>query len=312
MRTQSIGLLLIIGFITSCYRVPDQISPHVDYCVQQEHLHQLPSAFPSLSREERHEEWGREWTLGRAFACQLDLYRAITAFKCAEILVDTENPRRREIEYEILLCYFFGKKYDDAICAFEQSGLAHVDKSFGPYRDLLLILYECYGETQNFERRARIIELMEQTFPDTAHQLLLSEALREGSLDQLDCFAQDDPDVCQLLTNYYAKKKSVSRAQILNAVIPGAGYLYLGQRQSAMTAFLLNGLFIAAAWQFFSHGHTAAGIITAGFESGWYFGGIYGAGEEAKYYNEHIYEQDATALLNHRKLFPTLMLQYDF
>ena len=304
--------LISLGALASCYRVPDQITPHVDLCVQQEHLQQLTNAFPPLSPIEQHEEWGREWTIGRAFAHQLDLYRAITAFKRAEILISSEHPRRREIEYEILLCYFFGKKYNDVIDTFEHSGLCHVDKSFLPYRDLLLILYECYGETDNLERRSRILELMDQSFPETAHQLLLSEALREGNLDQLSCFAQDDPDLSHLLTSYYAKKKSVGKAQFFNALVPGAGYLYLGQRQSAMTAFLLNGLFIAAAWQFFSHDHLAAGIITTIFESGWYFGGIYGAGEEAKYYNEHIYEKDASTLLNQRKLFPTLMLQYDF
>ena len=88
--------------------------------------------------------------------------------------------------------------------------------------------------------------------------------------------------------------------------------MYIGQKKSALTAFLLNSLFIAAAYEFFHHGHVAAGIITTSFEAGWYFGGIYGAGEEAKYYNERVYEQDATAILNDTKLFPVLMIQYGF
>ncbi len=100
--------------------------------------------------------------------------------------------------------------------------------------------------------------------------------------------------------------------QLLNALIPGAGYLYIGQKKSALTAFLLNGLFIAAAYQFFHHRHVAAGIITTGFEAGWYFGGIYGAGEEAKYYNERLFEKNAATVLNDYKLFPALMMQYAF
>jgi len=48
------------------------------------------------------------------------------------------------------------------------------------------------------------------------------------------------------------------------------------------------------------------------FEAGWYFGGIYGAGEEAKYYNERVYEKEANALLNEKKLFPVLMLGHSF
>ena len=53
-------------------------------------------------------------------------------------------------------------------------------------------------------------------------------------------------------------------------------------------------------------------MIFAGFEMGWYFGGIYGAGEEAKFYNERVYEAYATPMMNQRKLFPALSLQYAF
>jgi hypothetical protein len=114
------------------------------------------------------------------------------------------------------------------------------------------------------------------------------------------------------LENYFSEKKSVKKAQFLNALLPGAGYLYLGQKKSALTAFCLNTLFITAAYQFFKHHHFAAGLITTSFESGWYFGGIYGAGEEAKYYNERLYEQNASRVLNAHNLFPALMLDHAF
>ena len=63
-----------------------------------------------------------------------------------------------------------------------------------------------------------------------------------------------------------------------------------------------------------AHGwrHTAAGIITTLFESGWYFGGIYGVGLETKYYNERVYEKNASCVLNEKNLFPVLMIQYGF
>ena len=73
-----------------------------------------------------------------------------------------------------------------------------------------------------------------------------------------------------------------------------------------------NGLFIAAAVHCFQHNHLAAGIIFTSFEAGWYFGGIYGAGEEAKTYNERLYEKKITPLMNQKGLFPVFMLQYGF
>lgn len=310
-----IHLSLIICIFVSCYRVPDRIDPRVSYQLQDQHFQHLSGAFPPLTKEERASDWGREYIIGRAFANELDLYRAISTFKRAEILVDQNKERKLEIQYDILLCYFLAKRYDEVIESFEKGDLAHVDKSFYAYHDLLLILYESYREMEECEKEAKILELMEKTFPVTNEDLKVSCAIRSGDLAMIDQFAcgfQHPSYLDSLVDCYCANKKSVGRAQLFNALLPGAGYLYIGQRKSALTAFLLNGLFIAAATQFFIHKHFAAGLITAGFEAGWYFGGIYGAGEEAKYYNERLYERAASTILNEHKLFPILMLDHAF
>lgn len=309
-------LLTLLLCLSSCYRVPDQLDPRINYQIQDQHFSHLSSGFPSLSCEEKRSDWGREYIIAHHFARELDLYRAVSTFKRAEILLPSdENQRKLEIQYDILLCYFLGGRYDEAIEIFDKSELACVDKTFPAYHDLLLVLYECYQETDNIEKQEKTYRLIEQSYPDTAEKLRLSRAIREGDLDTIHCFAEGFPKdsyLDELLCYYQENKKSVATAQILNAIIPGAGYLYIGQKKSAFTAFVLNGLFITAAVQFFRHNHVAAGIITSGFESGWYFGGIYGAGEEAKYYNERLYEKKASLILNQHKLFPTLMMRYDF
>lgn len=317
MRKALVFLIpLLLIYSTSCYRVPDKIDPRINYQIQDQHFSKLASAFPPLSSSERASDWGREWIIASCFASELDLYRAVSTYKRALILLpDDETERKLEIQYDILLCYYLGNRYDEAIESFEKSDLACVDKTFPAYHDLLLILYECYREMDNPEKQARIYDLMEKSYPDTAEKIELSRAIREGNLDKVECFAegfQHDSYLDDLLCYYESQKKSVATAQLLNALIPGAGYLYIGQRKSAFTAFLLNGLFITAAVQFFRHNHVAAGIITTGFESGWYFGGIYGAGEEAKYYNERLYERKASVVLNQHNLFPTLMMKYEF
>ncbi|HSX10625.1 MAG TPA: hypothetical protein VLF94_02775 [Chlamydiales bacterium] len=306
---------LFFLLLAACYRVPDRLDPRVSYQLQDQHFELLTGAFPPLSPEERAADWGKEYTIARAFAGELDLYRAVFTFKRAEILNTNNQERKLEIQYDIVLCFFLGKRYDEAVEAFEKSDLAHVDKTFPAYHDLLLVLYESYRELDNPEKQARILELLDKTFPGTGEELKVSIAIRDGDLPTLVCFAEgfQRPSYLDSLVDCYAEqKKSVGKAQLLNALVPGAGYLYIGQRKSALTAFLLNGLFIAAATEFFIHDHLAAGIITIGFESGWYFGGIYGAGEEAKYYNERLYEKNASVVLNEYKLFPVLMLQHSF
>ncbi|MFI5334670.1 MAG: hypothetical protein ACHQT8_05860 [Chlamydiales bacterium] len=156
---------------------------------------------------------------------------------------------------------------------------------------------------------------MQASDPKTAEKIELSSAMKRADLLLLEKRAQEKPKedfLKPLLACYELEKKSIGKARAFNMVLPGAGYLYLGQKKSALTAALLNGLFIAAAVHCFQHRHLAAGIIFTSFEAGWYFGGIYGAGQEAKYYNERLYEQKAAPLMNQKGLFPVFMLKYGF
>jgi hypothetical protein len=261
-------------------------------------------------------DWGKEVIIARTFADELDLYRAISTYKRAEILVSPiDKGRKLEIQYDILLCYFFARRYDEAVHYFEKSELAHVDKTFPAHKDLFLILYECYREIDAPEKEEKILELMEQSDGATAEKLNISRKVREGDIEAVEDLCIGPPRteyLCHLLDQYNDQKKSVATAQTLNAFLPGAGYLYIGQKTAAFTAFLLNSLFVIAAYEFFHQGHTAGGIITTVFEAGWYFGGIYGVGLETKYYNERVYERISASVLNEQKLFPVLMLEFGF
>ena len=159
-----------------------------------------------------------------------------------------------------------------------------------------------------------VMKIMENEYPEEAKKLSLTTALQKGNVQDLQVMAREDPSdelISNFLTTYNREKKSVKKAQGLN-FLPGAGYLYVGQRQSAITAFLFNGLFIAAAVYFYQDGNIPAGLIATSFEAGWYFGGIYGAGEAAKLYNERIYEANAYILMNKKQLSPAMMLNYAF
>ncbi|MBP9841555.1 MAG: tetratricopeptide repeat protein [Simkaniaceae bacterium] len=306
-------LLLLLLFCTGCYRVPSKIEPQINYMVQDNYIKSLAAAFTPLSSVERNSSWGQEYTIGLAFARELDLYRAISTFKRAAILIPPKLIERKlEIDYFILYCFYLGNKYRDVIDTFESSSLRQVSTTFPAYHDLLIILYESYMKTGEEEKATGILEIIDEAYPETAKKLEVSTALTEGHIEALEQIRVDDPSLSELMASYEKEKKSVPRAQIYNALLPGAGYAYVGQKQSAFTAFTLNALFIAAAVEFFRHGYIAAGIITTTFESGWYFGGIYGAGEAAKLYNERIYEKKAYALLGSEKRFPILMLRYGF
>lgn len=305
-------LLIPLLVLTACYRVPDTLEPQLDYTVQEGHIQTLPPAFPPLSAVEKNTSWGSEYQIAMHFAKELDLYRAISTFKRTEILLPTDkHARLMEVQYYQLYCYYLAKRFDDAIYLYEHSRLRNVTAGFPAYHDFLVIMYECFLKTDNIEDAHAVLEQIDERYPDTAKTLEISTAFSTGHIDAISAISSDEEVLEDLVTEYTAEKKSIAKAQSLN-LFPGAGYLYVGQKQTAITSFVLNALFITAAVQFFRNNYIAAGLITTSFEAGWYFGGIYGAGEAAKLYNERLYEKKAYTIMGRQGLYPVLTLRYGF
>jgi len=70
------------------------------------------------------------------------------------------------------------------------------------------------------------------------------------------------------------------------AIVPGFGYWYDGYNQTALSALVINGLFIWGTYEAFRHDHTGLGVTLALFELGWYAGSIYGSIVSATRRNE--------------------------
>src|SRR3990167_6793986 len=114
-------LYIIILLFSSCYRVEDKLEPNISYNLDEKFFQSLQNPSTPLTDEEKKEDFAKEFIIAKRFAEEMDLYRAITNFKRAEILADSQNCRFLEIQYNILLCYFLAKKYEDVILTFEKS-----------------------------------------------------------------------------------------------------------------------------------------------------------------------------------------------
>lgn len=314
--------LFALLFLSGCYRASTQIEPclplptHPKELAREKRLPlQLPDNFSAcpftpLTCQEEGEEWGKEYKIGKVFAADFDLYRAITAFKRALILMpEGRRERQMEVEYSITLAYYLGKKYVEVVHSVETGILASIDCAFPAFHDLLVMLYDSYSHLGRIAQRDHLLQLLENSHPESAEKFQLLSALQCADFPSLQLMGDS---IQEQLSYYCLNAKSVRRAEFLNAVLPGAGYFYLGQKQSAVTAFLINSLFIGAAIAFFEMDNIPAGIITLSLEGGWYFGGIYGAGLAAKYYNERLYEGCVEKLACKEKLFPLMLLRYTF
>lgn len=74
----------------------------------------------------------------------------------------------------------------------------------------------------------------------------------------------------------------------LLGIIPGLGYLYDGYLDSAVGAFVVNGLLIWGTYEAIDHGNDGLAGFMGIFTLGWYAGSIYGAVETANKVNEGI------------------------
>lgn len=291
------------------------LEPCIRYTPQQRLIERLPSPFKPLSNEELSQEWGKELFMGRAFAREMDLYRAITCFKRSLFLLPPRSERKREIEYDVFLAYYMGNKYQEAINVFDDSGLLDTPLDFPAFQDLLVALYDAYQQVNQPEKAYKILCLIASTNEEKSKALVLEGAVIDADFPLIKQIAPTIPageTITMFIDDFQYRAKSVKKARNLNAFLPGAGYYYVGQKKSALTSFLINTLFIAATYQLFDRGYIAAGLITASLEAGWYFGGINGAGLEAKEFNERLYENLGKEALIRERLFPVLMINKGF
>lgn len=316
MQKVSLYIFLCLLLLSSCQTNSCRLEPNICYIPPKQFIENKTSAFPPLDPEERRQEWAKELVIANAFAGEADFYRAITGYKRALFLTSKKYPARRlQMHYGIIQSYYLSGRYQDAIETFEACPLVDCPPDFPPLDDLLIILYDAYKRTENEAKASRIYSFIEARTPARAQQLRLSESIRNGDLNSAVAnigSEQERQDVWNFVNTYQKQGKSIKKAQFLNAVLPGAGYLYVGQKVSAITSLWLNSLFIAAAYYCFNHHNIAAGLIFSSFEFGWYFGGINGAGLAAKEYNEHLYNTHGKELMLKDSLFPVLMLRYTF
>jgi len=314
-----VSLFLMVGVALthiSCQPACPPFEPFITCQIPDYRIQTMPSAFPPLSDNESNQAWARELLMGDVFARECDLYRAITCYKRAQILLPLEeSDRRAQLEYDLILCYYLGNKYQEALNIFEEGALSQATPAFPAFNQLLLVIYDSYLQTNQEDKAACVLEAIGKCSPESADDLQLYQTVKAGEVGEARCLISQHRNAEEMEMDfafYDQFAKSPGKARTLNAILPGAGYYYVGQRRSAMTSFIINALFTAAAYQFFQHGYPAAGAITASLELGWYFGGINGAGIEANEFNARLYEGVGKKILTDHACFPVLMFETSF
>lgn len=287
---------------------------------QIEHLQPL---FPRLHSSKKGElaPWEIETHLGSQLARELNWPQALWCFNRAALLAPDDVEINRRLAFDQLLCRYFANQPQEAARIFEKSCLVDADKPWVCYPDLLVVLADSYGKLadtlsgdwrpkQDLARR-----LLERADPERAGRLSLRVLVQSKNVQGLKDLGADDPSAFYLnplMQIYHKQSRNSKKAGLLNALLPGAGYWYVGQKQTAVTSLALNALFAAAAWRFFQKGYPAAGLLTLSFEFGWYFGGIQGARLAAQEFNRVKFAPLGDKILREQRANRASLIQHGF
>lgn len=270
----------------------------------------------------------QEYWIGAELAKQGDDYRAITHFKRSSLLASSQEQQVQSAlaalaGYHLAqqapqgLQYFWSNKLfkqippehpywlDSRLLA---SQLAIADLDYDSLNEIhQQMSHHPHNKVQACAKYVELSVVLNQYDPLSLKTWLEIQKNQAITIDQ-----ETQSSAALLLQQHLNRAKSPTTARWLNAILPGAGYFYVGQKSSAMTSFLLNTLFIAASARFFDRGDIAAGVLCTSFELGWYIGGINGAGIAAIEYNQDKWMKMSHKLLNEHKAFPILRLEHAF
>jgi len=239
-----------------------------------------------------------------AFMEEGEYFRAITEYKKYLILFP-DSGKADYASFGIGMAYYKGEEYRDAARTFSSMREKYPESAHAlPAR-----YHEGFSrwKLKDYEAARVTLETLAEDHPESVYA---PRALAASSLVALD---EDKPGVSRaglerfvdrypghpgadsvktalaLLERYPDRpRKSPVLAGFLSAVLPGSGYMYAEHYGDGVTAFLINGLFIAGAATGFHQENYAVGTIVAGVGLPFYLGNIYGSANAAKKWNEGV------------------------
>jgi len=263
----------------------------------------LPSVFPTLRAEDNAILLTGDVQLrvADAFMVEGEYYRAITEFKKYLILFP-DSGRADYAAFGIGMAYYKGEEYRAAAGSFSSMRERYPESPHA----LPALYHEGFScwKLKEHEKARVTLEALAEDHPESGYA---PRALAASSLVALD---EDKPDISRaglerFLDRYPGHpgagnvrealallgrfrglpQKSPVLAGFLSAVLPGSGYMYAEHYGDGVTAFLINGLFIAGAATGFHQENYAVGTIVAGVGLPFYFGNIYGSANAARKWN---------------------------
>jgi TolA-binding protein len=236
-----------------------------------------------------------------AFMEEGEYYRAVTEYKKFLILFP-DSGKADYASFEIGMAYFKGEEYGEAARSFLAMRQKYPESSHASQAGYLEGISQ--WKMKNYYRARVALESLVEQHPDSEYAprslvaiclAALDENKAEVSRQALNRFLDRYPGhpgeenireaAAQIDRYRELPEKSMVLAGVMSAILPGSGYIYAEHYGDGITAFLINGLFIAGTITAIHQENYAVAGIVGGVGVPFYLGNIYGSANAAKKWN---------------------------
>ena len=236
-----------------------------------------------------------------AFMEEGEYYRAVTEYKKFLILFP-DSAKADYAAFEIGMAYFKGEEYGAAARSFLALREKYPDSGYAIRAEYLEGISQ--WKLKNYDRARAALEALVEQHPESEYAprslvviclAALDENKAEVSRQALNRFLDRYPGhpgeesvkeaIVQLDRYQELPEKSPVLAGVMSAILPGSGYFYAEHYGDGLTAFLINGLFIAGTITAIHQENYAVAGIVGGVGVPFYLGNIYGSANAAKKWN---------------------------
>jgi tetratricopeptide (TPR) repeat protein len=230
-----------------------------------------------------------------------EYYRAVTEYKKFLILFP-DSAKADYASFEIAMAYFKGEEYGAAARSFLALREKYPDSGYAIRAEYLGGVSQ--WKLKNYDRARAALEALFEQHPESEYAprslvviclAALDENKAEVSRQALNRFLDRYPGnpgeehvkeaIVQLDRYQELPEKSPVLAGVMSAILPGSGYIYAEHYGDGITAFLINGLFIAGTITAIHQENYAVAGIVGGVGVPFYLGNIYGSANAAKKWN---------------------------
>ncbi|HEX9158128.1 MAG TPA: tetratricopeptide repeat protein [Syntrophales bacterium] len=236
-----------------------------------------------------------------AFMEEGEYYRAVTEYKKFLILFP-DSAKADYASFEIAMAYFKGEEHGAAARSFLALREKYPDSGYAIQAGYLGGVSQ--WKLKNYDRARAALEALFEQHPESEYAprslvviclAALDENKAEVSRQALNRFLDRYPGhpgeeqvkeaIVQLDRYQELPEKSPVLAGVMSAILPGSGYIYAEHYGDGITAFLINGLFIAGTVTAIHQENYAVAGIVGGVGVPFYLGNIYGSANAAKKWN---------------------------